>query len=262
MPTPMRILLTATPRSGNTWLCRMLGGVYRMHWLATHALGEAEWAAMPAEVVCQSHWPRTPGLAARAAAEGFRVLTLARHPLDVLISVLHFARHEPQTRFWLGGAGGDERAIHAARPRDWAFREYATGPRAAALLNVTASWWGRPGVVTVRYEDLVRDPRAALRALADSLGEPPRGDLGGVVAANSLAAARAGEREPPLLAGPPRAVARTAHRRGGRGDRRRPRRRLRRPRLRLRPRPGPRRADGRRQLEPTGRAAPAQLVAA
>ena len=59
-------------------------------------------------------------------------------------------------------------------PRSRPFVEYATGPRAAALLAVTPDWWGRPDVVGVKYEDCVRDTEAELRRIESSIRPGPR----------------------------------------------------------------------------------------
>ena len=91
---------------------------------------------------------------------------LARHPLDVLVSILHFASHEPQTARWLDGEGGDESSILGAEPASAAFLASATGPRARALLAVTPEWWPHGGVA-VRYEDAVGSPEAALEGEGD-----------------------------------------------------------------------------------------------
>ena len=108
---------------------------------------DADWENLPPEVVLQLHWRRDPGFVERLSAHGFRVVTVARHPLDVLISILHFCVYESESEHWLLGAGGSEAGIYAAMPRSRAFVEYATGPRAAGLLAVTPDWWGQPGVV-------------------------------------------------------------------------------------------------------------------
>jgi hypothetical protein len=170
---PVRIAVVSTPRSGNTWLTALLGRAYAVPTTAAHWLSDGEWAGLPPEVVLQLHWPRGPGFEARLRDLGFGVVTLARHPLDVLVSVLHFAWYEDETASWLLGRGGDERSIRAATPRSRPFVEYATGPRATVLLAVTTSWWGRPGVTSLRYEDLVRDTAAGLAAAFDRFG-PPR----------------------------------------------------------------------------------------
>jgi hypothetical protein len=123
----------------------------------------------------QIHWRREPEFEAALRRHGFRVLTIARHPLDVLISILQFAVHEPETARWLCGRHGDEASIWGAMPRSRPFLEYATGPRAAELLAVTCDWWAAPGVVPLRYEDFVADPVRELNRLAEHIG-PARAD--------------------------------------------------------------------------------------
>jgi hypothetical protein len=166
----MRIAVVSTPRAGNTWVRHLLGTAYRVPHLARHSMADADWAALPPEVVLQLHWRRTPDFAAKLDAHGFRVVTVARHPLDVLISILHFCVHESESEHWLLGAGGSEADIYGAMPRSRTFVEYAKGPRAAELLAVTPDWWGQPGVVGVRYEDLVADTAAELRRLEAEFG--------------------------------------------------------------------------------------------
>jgi hypothetical protein len=90
---------------------------------------------------------------------GARVVTVARHPIDVLVSALHFARNEHQVVDWLDGKVVPERSVLAsASPTSDEFVEWAVGKGAARLLDVTASWWNVPGVCRIRYEDLVTDP--------------------------------------------------------------------------------------------------------
>src|SRR5205823_5235439 len=112
----------------------------------------------------------TPEFVAKLSEHGFRVVTVARHPLDVLISILHFCIYESESEKWLLGAGGSEAEIFAAMPRSRSFIEYAKGPRAAELLAVTPDWWGQPGVIGVRYEDCVCDAGKELQRLEGDLG--------------------------------------------------------------------------------------------
>jgi Sulfotransferase domain len=182
----MRIAVVSTPRAGNTWVRHLLGTAYQLPHLARHSMADPDWAALPPEVVLQLHWRRTPEFAAKLAEHGFRVVTVARHPLDVLVSVLHFCVHESESEHWLLGAGGSEADIYGAMPRSRAFVEYARGPRAAELLAVTPDWWGRPGVVGVRYEDLVADTEGELRRLAEALGPIRCGSLAEAIEACSL----------------------------------------------------------------------------
>jgi hypothetical protein len=133
-------------------------------------MGDSDWAALPAEVVLQLHWRRTPEFVAALDRHGFRVVTVARHPLDVLISILHFCIYESESEQWLLGAGGSEADIYAAMPRSRSFIEYAKGRRASELLAVTPDWCGQPGVVGVRYEDCVSDTEKELQRLEAAFG--------------------------------------------------------------------------------------------
>jgi Sulfotransferase domain len=166
----MRIAVVSTPRAGNTWVRHLLGAAYQIPHLARHVMTDADWAALPPEVVLQLHWRRTPDFAARLEQQGFRVVTVARHPLDVLISILHFCIYESESEQWLLGAGGTEAEIFGAMPRSRVFVEYATGPRASELLHVTTDWWGQPNTVGVRYEDLVGDTGRELQRIINAIG--------------------------------------------------------------------------------------------
>jgi len=166
----MRIAVISTPRAGNTWVRHLLGTAYEVPHLARHSMTDSDWAALPAECVLQIHWRREPDFEAKLAGHGFRVVTVARHPLDVLISILHFCVYESESEQWLLGARGNESGIFAAMPTSQAFVEYATGPRAAELLAVTLDWWGRPGVVGLRYEECVRDAAGQMGRLEESFG--------------------------------------------------------------------------------------------
>ena len=186
MPDPLRIAVVSTPRAGNTWVRHLLGAAYQMPHLARHVMSDADWAALPPECVLQIHWRRESAFEAKLAEHGFQVVTVARHPLDVLISILHFCIYESESEQWLLGAGGSEADIYAAMPRSRAFVEYAAGPRAAELLTVTPDWWGKPGVVGVRYEDCVRDAEAELARLGAAFGPVRCGSPAAAVEACSL----------------------------------------------------------------------------
>jgi hypothetical protein len=167
---PLRVAVVSTPRSGNTWVRTLVAGTFGLQQVASHELSDDDWRSLPANCALQIHWRREPEFVARLDEYGFRVLTVARHPLDVLISVLHFSTHTAETARWLCGRGGDESTIWAAMPRSRPFVEYATGPRAAELLAITCDWWGQSGVIGVRYEDIVADPVTELAKLSGPLG--------------------------------------------------------------------------------------------
>jgi hypothetical protein len=169
---PVRVAVISSPRSGNMWLRRLLVAAYGLEEIAVHSPAEVEWETLPERCVLQLHWHRTPEFRRLMRQHGFSVVVLARHPLDVLVSILHFAPHEPLTARWLEGEGGNEDSLLGANPASRAFLAYGTGPRAKALLSVTPEWWEHADACT-RYEDLVDDPAAEFDRLTDALGTEP-----------------------------------------------------------------------------------------
>ena len=145
---------------------------YGLEERSAHTPDEVDWEALPERCALQLHWRRTPEFRTTLKRYGFSVAVLARHPLDVLVSILHFAPHEPQTARWLDGEGGDEASLLAADPASPAFLAYATGPRAKALLAVTPEWWPH-GDARTKYESLVDDATGELGRIVDALGEEP-----------------------------------------------------------------------------------------
>jgi hypothetical protein len=185
----LRLALLSTPRSGNNWLRELLGKLYQVPSHAAHNPEDVDWAGLPRDCIFAIHWQRVPSFVRLLQGQGFRVIVLARHPLDVLISILQFCWRSPTER-WLEGEGGNERPLHGAMPRSAAFLDYATGPRAAALFRVSLDWWRFPGCLAVRYEDLVGDPDNTVAQLVGQIGRPPRLPIPEALAATSLPALR------------------------------------------------------------------------
>ena len=101
----------------------------------------------------------------------FRIVTLARHPLDVLVSCLHFVHHEPQTARWLEGLTCLPDSLIGESPASLGFLNYALSFGAENLLAVTYQWWHDERTVRLKYEELVRAPGPALATLAMALGQ-------------------------------------------------------------------------------------------
>lgn len=184
----LRLAIISSPRSGNTWLRYLLMGLYELEPALAFGPEEVDWQSLPDRCLLQLHWPRTRRFERQLQEHQFQVIPLARHPLDLLLSVLHFATHEPLTDRWLDGQGGSEASIRGTRPCSPAFVDYATGPRAAALLAVTGQWWQPAAPRSVRYEDLVADTAGTLSALDRGLGltSEQRQSIAAVVEANQL----------------------------------------------------------------------------
>jgi hypothetical protein len=180
----LRLAIIGTPRSGNSWLRYILRDAYGLTEMSFHHPREIP-TELPPAVVLQIHWYRVAPFRSWLKAHGFRVIVPARHPLDVLLSILHFVRYEPETARWLDGAGAIPADLRAASPVSPAFAAYACGQGAANLLGVSAAWWRDDTALRIRYEDMVRDPYAALAPLIAALGAPRHG-LAAALAGASL----------------------------------------------------------------------------
>jgi hypothetical protein len=185
----MRLLLVSTPRSGNTWFRRLLGRALDSKEFAVHRPCDLNWSELPPSCIVQMHWRVKPDVWKISRDFGFQPIVIVRHPLDVLISILHFCNFELETNHWLGGEGGDEVSIRGKDPTDHAFAAYATGPRAAALLSVSATWMDQP-IPHVRFEELVATTETELRKFLWRVGAEPVRPLPDVIDANTLKKSR------------------------------------------------------------------------
>jgi hypothetical protein len=167
--------------------------LYGLEHLPVYNPLELDWQGLPERCAMMTHWHRSEPLASLLEQERFRVVTLVRHPLDSLNSILHYAPHHPETSRWLDGEGGDERAIVGATPRSPRFLDYVEGARARALLSISHEWTKAPGAIAIRYEDLVRDTPGTLRRLTSEIGSAPRVPFDEVIAAHTLERMRARE---------------------------------------------------------------------
>jgi hypothetical protein len=175
---PLRLAMIGTPRSGNTWLRRVLATAFEFGgeagWeSAVHNPADLDWGTDPPRSIVQVHIARKPEYESLLASHDVRPVVPTRHPFDVLISILQYATHVHDTHRWLFGEGGDEVAIRGLDPNHPAFLDYARGPRAEALLAVSPAWSRAPGAIPVRYEDLVNNPLPTLERLAQAIGQQP-----------------------------------------------------------------------------------------
>jgi hypothetical protein len=155
----------------------VLGGILGLEQFAVHnyiELGEK----IPDRCIVQLHWYREPNLQNFLNKHSFRTVVLARHPLDVLVSILHFVRHEPLTARWLEGNAEIPKGFAGTTPTSQDFLKYATSWGAENVLGVSYQWWHDPGAVKARYEELVRRPHEALLNLARTFNPAVRDENG------------------------------------------------------------------------------------
>lgn len=192
----LRLAVIGTPRSGNTWLRRLLAtglaiGGDDGREFAVHDPGTIDWEGGNARYIVQVHVRRDPALAGVLNRHGVRVIVPFRHPYDTLISILQYVIHAPgESAQWLLGENGNEDAIRGLDPCHPRFLDYARSARASALLGVSPSWREEPTSVKLRYEDLTADPEATLERVAREIGERPRRAWAAAVASNSMESLR------------------------------------------------------------------------
>src|SRR4051794_20484801 len=142
----LRLAINSTPRSGNTWVRMQLAALYGLEQIPVHHADEIDWGNLPARCVIQTHWwPLDPFLE-QLANNRVRVVVLARHPLDVLMSWLNLAYYKHQDGRCPGGGACTECGIAGVSPTSRAFLDYAAGGLGRLLLCHTPAWWYRPGV--------------------------------------------------------------------------------------------------------------------
>jgi hypothetical protein len=121
-----RFFIVSTPRTGNVFMRRVLTDVLGLPNVAVWVPGEAHWDQFPADVSLAMHWRYSREFEGFLREAGFRIAVTARHPLDVLLSILHYAPTDPETNRWLEvrRAARGEHGVGAAGRRDPALRRF------------------------------------------------------------------------------------------------------------------------------------------
>lgn len=164
-----RIAIVSSPRSGNTWVRKIIAGAMNIQEIAVHNYLDIS-GEIPEECVLQVHWYREPNFQKWLVDNGFKVVVVSRHPLDVLLSVLNFARYAPQANRWLQGNTEVQSLSEDIDPVSEEFLRFAMGFGFENLLSVSYQWWHEPSALKVRYEDCVSAPAAIFGQLIEELG--------------------------------------------------------------------------------------------
>jgi hypothetical protein len=163
----------------------MLEDLFGLKEVSVHFPEEIDWDNLPPRAAIQIHWNPEEPFYGLLRKHGVRVVVMARHPLDVLISWLNYAYHVHQEGL-CHGERCRECAIVGALPRSRTFVDYAQTEHGRLLLGYTPAWWDEPGVIRMRYEDLVADAEPQMTRLVDWVGEPTRRPIAEVVQARSI----------------------------------------------------------------------------
>jgi hypothetical protein len=166
----LRIAIVSSPRCGNSYVRTVLARALNLAEIAVHNWTDTP-KELPKDCILQIHWYREPNFQSFLRENSFRLLVLARHPLDVLLSVLHFIRYEPLTARWLEGNCAISPELLESSSVSAAFERYATSWGAENLLSISYQWWHDCAALRIRYEDLVEDPNGEFAAIAKALGQ-------------------------------------------------------------------------------------------
>jgi hypothetical protein len=177
----LRIAVVSTPRSGNTWLRNLLADIYGLEELAVHRPDQVDWSALPERLALQVHWRPSKPVVGLMEQHEFQVVTLSRHPLDMLISLLNYRQYVEHLEGWT-----DDGMLLGASPRSAGFLEFSCGATAEELMATSVEWMRRDRAIGVRYEDLVADTAGTLEALARRLSPDLRRPVTEAAAARAI----------------------------------------------------------------------------
>jgi hypothetical protein len=194
-----------TPRSGHTWLRKLLASIYSLEKFGIHKLEELDWENLPPRMALQVHRHPTESFRALLRTHGFHVVSPARHPLDLLISMLNYIQYTPDPPRWTSASGKGECTLVRAAPLSEEFLQFAcgeipdhlftsTGPwwqTPTELLAITSQWWQTPGTICLRYEDLVNEPVATLAKICARISPDLKRSIEDVVTATTMDELRA-----------------------------------------------------------------------
>lgn len=165
-----RVSIVSSPQSGAGRLAVLLAAALGAPEAIAEHPADIAWEALPTAGVLRLVWPRTAQLKRLFDLHEFQVLTIARDPLDVLLSICRLVQIDRTTLSWLAGEWGGEGALVDVGPTSEEFASWATSARAHNLLSVSASWWADPATVRFRHEDLLANPAKELARLVEISG--------------------------------------------------------------------------------------------
>jgi len=166
----MKIALLGSPRCGNNWVRRVMSDALGYPHFAAHSVQDFP-KDLPSDCILNIHALNESPERAFFKRHSCNIVVLARHPLDVFVSVLQFSRNEPAVHRWLDGTCGIPYDTQGLCPNDPSFVHWMTGAGARRLLSVSLSWWrDEQTSIRLRYEDLVSRPHESFKNVFSHLG--------------------------------------------------------------------------------------------
>lgn len=176
----MRIVIASPPKMGNKWLKCLLGTIYELEWLRGDDTPPTNPRQFKAWVdagnfgenhIFHQHSRFTRRLADVVDAIPAHLVTIVRDPYDTFVSMY----------YWLQSRAADDqqrgKVRSSQRPRDILIGKPLDDPAVLAYLangfdiylRQAIGWIHNGRAAVVRYEDLHRDPLAALKRVTDQI---------------------------------------------------------------------------------------------
>jgi hypothetical protein len=173
-----RILIAATEKTGNTWLKYLLAHIYDLSTpYISENFSESEADSLGNRWVTHQHFLAERPLLTWAARRQIQLLTMIRHPADILVSLYHYCCNYPD--HYKGdvpvaaalAADTDERKATDHLPHHIVDGELLRllQERIMCDVNISISWIRSGQSILVRYEDLRLQPAKTLSTLAASI---------------------------------------------------------------------------------------------
>jgi hypothetical protein len=179
----LRILIAATEKTGNTWLKLLLAQIYDLPTpYISENFSESEADSLGNRWVTHQHFLPDRPLLTWAARTQAHLLTMIRHPADILVSLYHYCCNYPD--HYKGdvavaavlAADAEERQATADLPHHVVDGELLRllQERIMCDVNISISWIRSGRSSVVRYEDLRVESLKTLRALTASIAPVSR----------------------------------------------------------------------------------------
>jgi hypothetical protein len=168
----LKILIVSTSKTGNTWVRYLLAEIYDLPMVSLSLFFDAdEVSGLGPRWIAHQHYPASPDLIEYAQRNNITLVTTVRHPCDTLLSLFHFVRN----------CGDRPVFTNVGPPMQMVHDGEVMGEHTAAyvresfpvLLDVSLGWIRSGRSHVVRYEDLKRDPVAALQDLTGAICPVP-----------------------------------------------------------------------------------------
>ena len=177
----MRIVIAGPPKAGNVWLKCILSHVYDLDPLGPNETPErpqlalfkawAEQGGFPDGTIFHQHYDYSPELADAIAAVPAHIVTIIRDPYDTFVSSYFTIQSHKDD----GMRKGRRTDVLLDKPLD--HPDVLTYLQGGGFRNnmLRAKEWLESGrTALVRYEELHRDPVAAITALTSQLAPAPQ----------------------------------------------------------------------------------------